>query len=274
MVGTLFLKPAFRRGLLPDLTTLFLKQNAGLCHIEGWKQFGPMIEDNPEDYGIDAALSSRIDAWTSTYRSLSEGLRNQWTPQHCRDFDIQRHNVEGLTIARLIVDLLPDGQHLVFRPLKRKGAYFHSGLVERFSSLANPKLTPEQGGPPLPPYYDTTRDPAKWVRVMGDYSSTGIWHWEGYEMVPDSLPVSDDLKARLASWAARYFSWIDTWRDWDADDFARIQEHDQRLRLHSDEGLAIAREIKAALPDWTVVYFDEDLSGRHAIRAKYQFEVS
>lgn len=274
MTGKLFLKPAWARGRLPDLTTLFLTQDMGLCHIKGWQYQGFMIADDPADYGLDVAIAERIAVWTAPYRQLSKGLRNPRRPEHCRDFDIQSHNREGLTIARLIAGALPDGQHLVFRPVKRKGAYFHSYLAEEGSHMANPRLSPDQGGPPPPAYRDDSRDPAKWVRVMGDYCSSGIWHWEGHEMDPDDLPVPDDIKARLANWAARYFSWTDSWCAGDPDNFARMREHDRLLRLYSDEGRAIARSIKSALPEWTVVYFDEDLSGRHMIRAKYQFEIT
>lgn len=273
MTGTLFLKPAWRRGRVHNLTTLFLTQNLGLCHIEGWQESGFMIADDPADYGVDAMLAGRIEAWTAPYRHLSEGLRVPWRPEHCREFDIQRHNREGLAIARAIAARLPDGQQLCFRPAKRKGAYFYSDLVERGSHAASSEQPPDLCGPPLPAYYDDTRDPTKWVRVMGDYCSSGIWHREGYEMDPDDLPIPDKIKARLDDWAARYFC-IDSWREGDADNFARIQEDDRVLRLYSDEGLAIARAIKATLPEWTVVYFDEDLSWRHAIRAKYQFEIT
>lgn len=274
MTGTLFLKPAMRRGHLPDLNALFLTQGMGLCHVDGWKVQGFLIADDPADYGIDGTLSDRIAAWTAPYRTLQQGLYPPWTPEHCRDLDIQSHNREGLTIAQLVAAALPEQRHLVFRPIKRKGAYFHSWIVEGWSHQAHMKLPHDLGGPPVPAYYEDARDPHKWVRVMGDYGSSGIWHWEGYEMDPDDLPVPDDLKAKLADWALRYFSWTDSWHDGASDNFARIQDDDRELRIYSDEGLAIARAIKGALQEWTVVYFDEELSGRHAIRAKYQFEIT
>lgn len=274
MASELFLMAASRlrrRGY--DPMALHLSQGVGLCHIEGWQYHGFIVADDPADYGIAPLLAQRIATWSAHYRQFQEGLYADWTPQHCRGFDIQRHNREGLAIAHAIVATISGSRQLCFRPVKRRGAYHHSYLVEQSSHLSNASLPPDQGGPPRPAYYDDSRDPAKWVRVMGDYSSTGIWHWQGYEMDPDDLPVPADIKARLASWAARYHGAHDSWRDGDADNFAALQEDDRYLRAYSDEGLSLARAIKACLPDWTVVYFDEDLSARHAIRARFMFEI-
>lgn len=273
MAGELFLMaPSRPRRRGYDPMALHLSQSVGLCHIEGWRHQGFLVADAPADHGIAPLLEQRIAAWVACYRQFEEGHAS-WTPQHCRGFDIQRHNREGLAIARTIVAALSSGRQLCFQPVKRRGAYHHSQLVEQYSHQADTRLSPEQGGPPCPAYHDDSRDPARWVRVMGDYSSSGIWHWQGYEMDPDDLPVPAGVKARLADWASRYLSGADSWSEGDADNFAALQDEDRQLRAYSDEGLSIARAIKVSLPDWTVVYFDEALSVRHAIRARFQFEI-
>lgn len=89
----------------------------------------------------------------------------------------------------------------------------------------------------------------KWVRIMADYGSSGIWERGGASVEDSELPISDALKGRLFAWciwfesSEYYLPKTDRTAPFDAKAFAT-------------EGLAIAREIKAALPDWTVIYRD------------------
>jgi hypothetical protein len=69
--------------------------------------------------------------------------------------------------------------------------------------------------------------------------------------VPPGCRSARSLRARLARWTARFQKSFETEIDLDA--FAA-------------EGRAIARAVKAELPGWSVVYFDE----ADAARAKYQ----
>jgi hypothetical protein len=68
---------------------------------------------------------------------------------------------------------------------------------------------------------------------------------------PARLPLSPKLRARLARWTAR---------------FEKSFEGEIDLEAFATEGRAIASGVKAELPDWSIVYFDE----AEAARAKYQ----
>lgn len=101
----------------------------------------------------------------------------------------------------------------------------------------------------------------KWVRVMADYSSDGIWGKDGAGECLDDLPVSAELKKRLAAWQRQF------------DDEALSEPE------FSIEGLLIAQEIKKTLPDWTVVYFDNAASDRIEMwtggdRSAFEYEVA
>jgi uncharacterized protein involved in propanediol utilization len=90
----------------------------------------------------------------------------------------------------------------------------------------------------------------KWVRVMADYSSDGLWRRDGAMFSRSDLPVSAGLAARHAAWCAAY----------EASEFYMPEEEREKefdLAAFAAEGLAIARAIKAELPDWTLVYYDE-----------------
>ena len=92
----------------------------------------------------------------------------------------------------------------------------------------------------------------RWVRLMAVFGSEGVWQMDGTEGALDDLPVPLPLRDRIDAWQAAYDEHDDMDEDAPALDVARF----------AAEGLAIARALKAALPDWTVVYHDEAKSKR------------
>lgn len=88
----------------------------------------------------------------------------------------------------------------------------------------------------------------RWVRIMADTAAEGVWDCRGTSGCADELPIPADLVERLLRWQV----WYDRS---EADEGGFDPAFD--LDAFSAEGLAIAHAIKAALPDWTVLYFDE-----------------
>ena len=106
----------------------------------------------------------------------------------------------------------------------------------------------------------------KWVRVMFDYCSSGLWEKSGCMMDEDDLPVTSDIKARLKQWVSIYDKHssesqvmnrnIEDSIDFSEETFSRL---DELVKLCEDdfrEGISIAMAIKAQLPDWTVKVFN------------------
>jgi hypothetical protein len=91
----------------------------------------------------------------------------------------------------------------------------------------------------------------KWVRVMADHSSDGLWDRDGVMFGAEDLPVSNGLSQRLAAWCLQYEDNTDYLPD----------DHPDRKPFNyapfATDGREIALAIKAELPDWTVIYFDE-----------------
>lgn len=86
---------------------------------------------------------------------------------------------------------------------------------------------------------------------MCDFFAEGVWDIKGRGCSAEELPISADLLARLRSWQAHY----DEWYPSPADEPGEYPPFDDLA--FSREGLEIAKAVKAELPDWTVVYFDE-----------------
>jgi len=110
----------------------------------------------------------------------------------------------------------------------------------------------------------------KWVRVMADYASDGLWDMDGLCASAEELPISELLQARLAAWCA--------WHDRDCEDYLPVDKRTSEFPVaeFTSEGLAIARAIKAELPDWTVVYLDESrlrLGDRTQLLEEFEYEV-
>ncbi len=100
----------------------------------------------------------------------------------------------------------------------------------------------------------------RWVLVMGEFGSEGIWEKDGCEGAVENLPVSKDLQQRLYNWNLKYDA-----IQWAHDEPEVEPDEPPDWREFSAQGLALAKEVKAALPDWTVMYFDEEKSAdRHS----------
>lgn len=103
----------------------------------------------------------------------------------------------------------------------------------------------------------------RWVRIMAVHGSEGVWQMDGTEGMLDDLPVPEALAARLDAWQRVY------------DDHDDLDEDAPGLDVagFAAEGLGIARAVKAALPDWTVVYHDEAAAAAGARREEVEYEI-
>lgn len=108
---------------------------------------------------------------------------------------------------------------------------------------------------------------AKWVRIMCDYSADPVWASDGTMIDLDDLPVTQELKQRLRAWEEIF----------DRQDlFASSPSYD--VAAFSRTGRELAREVKRQLPDWTVVYYDEEAAAAKAADAptetfEYEIEI-
>jgi hypothetical protein len=119
---------------------------------------------------------------------------------------------------------------------------------------------------------DLTDD--KWVRVMADFHAEGVWNKDGAGCSADELPISNALNVRLLNWQGQY--------DEECEDYLPDDERSERGRkfdraAFSEEGRQIAQAIKAELPDWTLIYFDDEKAfGRETDgdRSAFEYEIA
>lgn len=111
----------------------------------------------------------------------------------------------------------------------------------------------------------------RWVKIMADFSADGVWNKRGELCDLADLPVSDALKRRISAWM--------DWYDRGADPIDRNATPFDVCQF-SEQGLAIARDVKRELADWTVVYFDERRSNESTFeggpknRSCFEYEVT
>lgn len=90
----------------------------------------------------------------------------------------------------------------------------------------------------------------RYVKLMADYSSDGVWHRSGAMMDRTSLPISEGLHRLIFDWCVWYED-SEFWREPDERKF----EFD--TPAFNARGELIARLLKMELPDWTVEYRPE-----------------
>lgn len=88
----------------------------------------------------------------------------------------------------------------------------------------------------------------KYVKVKWDYYTLGIFDDEGCPAGLEDLPVDETIWVRLLDWSQRYQRM--------AEDAFHDDTPQTGLLVFGYEGFVIACDIKRALPDWQVDYFN------------------
>ncbi|GAB6968149.1 hypothetical protein JCM25156A_21860 [Komagataeibacter kakiaceti JCM 25156] len=102
------------------------------------------------------------------------------------------------------------------------------------------------------PYEELDLEKDKWVRIMGVYGDESVlWDRKGVGRCLDELPIIPQLRDHLARWGKSYRE-----RDEYSEEEWLHLEPPFDIERYAAEGLVLARAVKAALPDWTVIYFD------------------
>ncbi len=101
----------------------------------------------------------------------------------------------------------------------------------------------------------------KYVKLMPEYCATGVWNEDGSVM--EIIPGSPALAAKIAAWNTEY----------DVDNLMYDGDHSFDIISHSAAGLKLALELKAELPDTTVIYFDESQLWQHK-RSQPEYEIN
>ena len=84
----------------------------------------------------------------------------------------------------------------------------------------------------------------KYVKLMADYCSDGVWNSDGASISIDSLSIPFWLKSMILDWQAVY-------------DVQSFENENFDIDSFSKDGYALAVKLKQNLPDFTVEYFDE-----------------
>jgi len=115
----------------------------------------------------------------------------------------------------------------------------------------------------------------KWIQLSPAFSNDGLRGKDGKAIAPAALPISDELRERLAAWCMRL---SDALADETTTGMARTPAGRERAWTLIDaldkDGFAIARALKAEMPAWTVYCYDAaKVAAEHFWRPATEFGV-
>jgi hypothetical protein len=95
------------------------------------------------------------------------------------------------------------------------------------------------------------------VKIVAEEDGPGYWLADAEARRFGTLPVAAELRDRLAAW--------NDWFSADCDAAALADPTAGRFDViaFSNQGFRLAKAVKRALPDWTVLYWDEALDWRY-----------
>ena len=103
----------------------------------------------------------------------------------------------------------------------------------------------------------------KYVKLMPEFMSEGVWDREGIHMQLDDLPIQFWLKTMIRQWIAQYDQ-----------GYSGMDDSTFDMAWFSKQGYALAVKLKQHLPDWTVMYFDENKMFDNSNREEYLYEIT
>lgn len=111
----------------------------------------------------------------------------------------------------------------------------------------------------------------KYVKLMADYCSSGIWNKLGQSLDLDSIPLSNRLKTEITVWVEYYDKFSPDHLPEESVDLKNAFDY----KSFSLVGLVLADKIKQELPGWTVVYFDDSKVNDDPLqfRNEYEYEI-
>lgn len=95
------------------------------------------------------------------------------------------------------------------------------------------------------------------IKLMAEYTSSGVWNKFGVNQDLDSYLLSTGLKRRIEHWCGWYES------AWDNDAFP--------LEQFNETGKKIAIDIKKELPSWEVLYYNEQDTSTYEVMDTEEF---
>jgi hypothetical protein len=92
----------------------------------------------------------------------------------------------------------------------------------------------------------------KYLKIMADYSSSGLWDREG------KMIDIEDVPELPFWWVPRFKEWTEKYED--NDDWMEDSDGDFPYEKFSADGRVLAQKLANVLKDWEIWYFDEAAS--------------
>jgi hypothetical protein len=100
----------------------------------------------------------------------------------------------------------------------------------------------------------------KWVLIMPDFCSEGVWDSEGAAILAEDIPVSASTQIALKLWSYCHDITI-----YPGSSYGR-----EAIKVVAEYGRRLAQAIKDEIPDWTVIYHDISKQG---IKSDIEYEI-
>ncbi len=95
----------------------------------------------------------------------------------------------------------------------------------------------------------------KYVLIMADYMSDGLWDREGRLMEQQQVPASPQTLKKIQEWVY----------EMEAHDPLDHWFISEEFNEWNYQGRELASQLKRELPDWTIIYFDKDDNTRKEV---------
>lgn len=90
----------------------------------------------------------------------------------------------------------------------------------------------------------------KYIKIMADYSSTGLWDRDGMMLELDEVPLP-------FWWVPKFKRWTEWYEE--NDDYMEDSIVDFQYQKFAAAGEDLATQLAKVLPDWQIWYFNEHM---------------